>query len=268
MSETPTRCGTQLFYAWDGNNKMHTVVPLDFARQLERELAEAMAIFDKFDLFTKRSFDAGKTWIPYTLAERIDLACRTSLDTEDADRANAAETALSASQAENVRLRAALKGLHDDNMDYLTLNNLGGADNHWMKAARAALIAQESVATQESVRTTGEGSANTRPVVAADPAPAEGIEVDASGNPYGHFSWRELYEREHVSAIDLARRLEDAKNMLATEIVRDAARYRWARDEAAVAEMSLNEMIYLDPNKTDEAFDAAIAAAKGDRNGE
>lgn len=33
----------------------------------------------------------------------------------------------------------ALKGLHDDNADYLRLNNLGGYDNHWMVAARAAL---------------------------------------------------------------------------------------------------------------------------------
>lgn len=37
------------------------------------------------------------------------------------------------------RLRWALQGLHDDNIDYLTRNNLGGYDNHWMKAARAAL---------------------------------------------------------------------------------------------------------------------------------
>ena len=36
-------------------------------------------------------------------------------------------------------LAEALKGLHDDNVDYLRLNHLGGYDNHWLKAARAAL---------------------------------------------------------------------------------------------------------------------------------
>ena len=41
--------------------------------------------------------------------------------------------------AENQRLRAALRGLHDDTADYIRLNNLGGYDNHWMKAAREAL---------------------------------------------------------------------------------------------------------------------------------
>ena len=33
----------------------------------------------------------------------------------------------------------ALSGLYADHVDYLTLNKLGGMDNHWMKAARAAL---------------------------------------------------------------------------------------------------------------------------------
>ena len=42
-------------------------------------------------------------------------------------------------ERENAALRSALQGLHDDNADYLMLNKLGGYDNHWMKAARAAL---------------------------------------------------------------------------------------------------------------------------------
>ena len=46
---------------------------------------------------------------------------------------------LAAAQAENERLRFALQGLHDDNADYLRINNLGGYDNHWMVIARAAL---------------------------------------------------------------------------------------------------------------------------------
>jgi hypothetical protein len=36
-------------------------------------------------------------------------------------------------------LLAALQGLYADQVDYLTLNHLGGLDNHWMKAARAAI---------------------------------------------------------------------------------------------------------------------------------
>jgi hypothetical protein len=36
-------------------------------------------------------------------------------------------------------LTAALRGLHDDNVDYLRLNHLSGYDNFWLKAAREAL---------------------------------------------------------------------------------------------------------------------------------
>jgi hypothetical protein len=38
-----------------------------------------------------------------------------------------------------VQLEVVLKGLHDDQVDYLTLNNLGGINNHWLKAARDVL---------------------------------------------------------------------------------------------------------------------------------
>jgi hypothetical protein len=41
-------------------------------------------------------------------------------------------------------LAEALRGLHDDNVDYLRLNHLGGYDNHWLKAAREALARLES----------------------------------------------------------------------------------------------------------------------------
>lgn len=40
-------------------------------------------------------------------------------------------------------LLAALKGLHDDIAEYARINNLGGFDNHWMKAARAAIAKAE-----------------------------------------------------------------------------------------------------------------------------
>lgn len=36
-------------------------------------------------------------------------------------------------------LETALRGLYWDNVDYLTLNKLGGMNNHWMRAAREAL---------------------------------------------------------------------------------------------------------------------------------
>ena len=40
-------------------------------------------------------------------------------------------------------LLEALKGLYADQVDYLTINKLGGKDNHWMKAARAAISKAE-----------------------------------------------------------------------------------------------------------------------------
>ena len=45
--------------------------------------------------------------------------------------------------AEVERLRSALRGLHDDIVEYQRINHLGGYDNHWMLAARAALAAAE-----------------------------------------------------------------------------------------------------------------------------
>lgn len=42
-------------------------------------------------------------------------------------------------EMENVKLATALRGLYEDNVDYLRLNNLGGADNHWLVVARMAL---------------------------------------------------------------------------------------------------------------------------------
>ncbi len=36
-------------------------------------------------------------------------------------------------------LLGALKGLHDDIAEYARINQLGGWDNHWMRAARAAI---------------------------------------------------------------------------------------------------------------------------------
>ena len=45
-----------------------------------------------------------------------------------------------AKMVEDIRVaKEALQGLHDDNMDYLTKNHLGGENNHWMKGARESL---------------------------------------------------------------------------------------------------------------------------------
>lgn len=41
--------------------------------------------------------------------------------------------------AREKELENALRGLYWDNVDYLTLNKLGGMNNHWMRAAREAL---------------------------------------------------------------------------------------------------------------------------------
>lgn len=50
------------------------------------------------------------------------------------------ESCYATAQAERIKeLATALRGLHDDNIDYLRRNNLGGEDNHWMKTARAVL---------------------------------------------------------------------------------------------------------------------------------
>jgi hypothetical protein len=40
---------------------------------------------------------------------------------------------------EPTKLEVALRGLYWDQVDYLTLNKLGGMNNHWMRAAREAL---------------------------------------------------------------------------------------------------------------------------------
>ena len=47
-------------------------------------------------------------------------------------------------RAEVERLRSALRGLHDDIVEYQRINHLGGYDNHWMLAARAALATTEA----------------------------------------------------------------------------------------------------------------------------
>lgn len=40
-------------------------------------------------------------------------------------------------------LLEALRGLYEDQMDYLRINHLGGENNHWMVAARSAIAKAE-----------------------------------------------------------------------------------------------------------------------------
>ena len=105
-------------------------VHADFARALERELAtatrerdEARAIANDRDAMVDHR-DRALT----AIYQRVDII------TQERDEA----------RAEIERLRSALRGLHDDIVEYQRINHLGGYDNHWMLAARAALAATES----------------------------------------------------------------------------------------------------------------------------
>ena len=70
-----------------------------------------------------------------------------------------------------------------------------------------------------------------------------------------------------TSSMCLARAMEEAEDLrdLARQLERelstaraDAERYRWLRDRAPVAELDINSLIYTDPKKTDEQFDAEM----------
>lgn len=70
-----------------------------------------------------------------------------------------------------------------------------------------------------------------------------------------------------VTPAGYARTLERELAALRAELAaakRDAERYRWLRDDAPVSEIEINDMIMLDPAKTDENFDAAIDEATGE----
>ena len=104
-------------------------VDAHFARRLERELTtatrerdEARAIANDRDAMVDHR-DRALTGM-YQLADVI---------IQERDEAI----------AEVERLRSALRGLHDDIVEYQRINHLGGYDNHWMLAARAALAAAE-----------------------------------------------------------------------------------------------------------------------------
>lgn len=52
---------------------------------------------------------------------------------------NSADKSSETTKSRAEKLEFALRGLYLDNVDYLTLNKLGGMNNHWMRAAREAL---------------------------------------------------------------------------------------------------------------------------------
>jgi hypothetical protein len=75
------------------------------------------------------------------------------------------------------KLEFALRGLYWDRVDYLTLNHLGGMDNHWMRAARDALginpddlrPAHETLELPESLRDAVKVMERGRELLAAMP---------------------------------------------------------------------------------------------------
>ena len=67
-------------------------------------------------------------------------------------------------EARVAALEAALRGLYDDNVDYLRLNNLGGYDNHWLKAARTALGITAETPVEALDYPVGEGPITVTPM--------------------------------------------------------------------------------------------------------
>ena len=133
QSDTPRTDAAEQFVSYFGWQ-----VHADFARDLERELAtatrerdEARAIANDRDAMVDHR-DRALTGM-YQLADVI---------IQERDEAI----------AEVERLRSALRGLHDDIVEYQRIKHLGGYDNHylggydnhWMLAAREALAATEA----------------------------------------------------------------------------------------------------------------------------
>lgn len=105
-------------------------VHADFARALERELATAMRERDEARAIANDR-DA--------MVDHRDRALTAMYQCVDVITQERDEA-----RAEVERLRSALRGLHDDIVEYQRINHLGGYDNHWMLAARAALAATEA----------------------------------------------------------------------------------------------------------------------------
>jgi len=110
--------------------KQVTALGWRLARDLERELSavkrerdEARAIANDRDAMVDHR-DRALT----AMYQRVDVI------TQERDEA----------RAEVERMRGALRGLHDDIVEYQRINHLGGYDNHWMLAAREALAATEA----------------------------------------------------------------------------------------------------------------------------
>lgn len=77
--------------------------------------------------------------VSYENAETYDVEDPAPLIDDAEQTMRKAADELDRLEAENVKLRECLRGMHDDNMDYLTRNKLGGENNHWMRQARALL---------------------------------------------------------------------------------------------------------------------------------
>ena len=107
---------------------------------LQAELAEAKTVLSMAEIENR------------TLRAMIeDLRSALALERSARPALEEVSTERDALQAQVAGLREALQGLHDDVADYARINNLGGFDNHWMKAARAALAGPTRTADQPSV---------------------------------------------------------------------------------------------------------------------
>jgi len=87
-----------------------------------------------------------KGWFRYALTQCRDNSTVAMTDDEiTAEWGLVRADRLSELERDNAALREALQGLHDDTVEYVTLNKLHNADgspainNHWMRRARAAL---------------------------------------------------------------------------------------------------------------------------------
>lgn len=68
---------------------------------------------------------------------------------------------------------------------------------------------------------------------------------------------QQLQDSTTAAVLERAEKAEAERD----ELREDAKRYRWLRDKCPVSEVNINELIYTDPNRTDDIIDAMIEVA-------
>jgi len=119
--------------------KSHYYQLPDAPSQMRDDLFRAAAALESIAAERNDFRDRATEFYEQAIQHRATIERLEGENTELAGRVIAAEDGFDYVKAERDRLREALQGLHDDCADYQRINNLGGYDNHWMKAARAAL---------------------------------------------------------------------------------------------------------------------------------